>query len=80
MNKSIHIPRTLGHVLVKYWGDEWSKVTGLLSGRATLLLDICLIGLMSIGLLYVGHCLVKLLPGLVTVQLGYCRVGLFSVG
>ena len=34
MNKSIHIPRTLGHVLVKYWGDEWSKVTGLLSGRA----------------------------------------------
>ena len=80
MNKSIHIPRTLGHVLVKYWGDEWSKVTGLLSGRANV--NACS------GYSPVGHMPDRTnvyraavrgsLPGQVAARFGHCPVGLLS--
>ena len=48
---------------------------GLMSIQATVLLGVCLVGLMSIGLLVRGS-----LSGQVTVHLGYCPVGLLSFG
>ena len=48
---------------------------GLMSVRATVLLGVCLVGLMSIKLLSMGRCPVRLLSSLVTVLLGYCLSG-----
>ena len=48
---------------------------GLMSVRATVLLGVCLVGLISIKLLPMGRCPVRLLSSLVTVLSGYCLSG-----
>ena len=51
---------------------------GLMSVRATVLLAVCLVGLISIRFLFMGRCSVSLLSSMVTVWSGYCLGGTVS--
>ena len=74
----MHIPRRSAHVFVKYWGNEYSKVIGLLWDRANVHSGYCPVVRISGRANFYQASVHGLLYGQVTVRSGYYLVGLLS--
>ena len=79
--KGLIFQKKLWHCFQCFEQVDWATVRsslcpfGLMSVRATVLLGVCLVGLISIKLLPMGRCPVRLLSSLVTALSGYCLSG-----